>query len=380
VNVQLRIGAFLLLGGLLLGASAPAGRAAEGGVDPKEVKALVDKAAAFLKSRQGEDGSFSGKVQGQGPGISALVVAGLLRHGYAPEDPLIAKTLTYLEGKVQKDGGIYDRALANYVTSVALLALTEANQGGKYDTVITNATKFLKSLQYDESLVEDKDLRFGGVGYDRGAKRPDMSNTQLFLEALLSAGVPKDDPAVKRTLQFMSRCQNLPGETNDQPFAKKTSDEDRGGFVYNPFEADNEKSPRRTPAGGLRSEGAMTYAGLKSFLHAGVSKDDPRVKGAVNWIRRHYTLGENIGQGQSGIYYYYHTFAKALNAWGEDPFVDADGKKHDWRRELFEELKKRQQPNGSWVNDKDRAFGEGNPDLATAFALLALSYCQQPKK
>ena len=34
----------------------------------------------------------------------------------------------------------------------------------------------------------------------------------------------------------------------------------------------------------------MTYTGLKTFLYAGVGKDDPRVKAAVDWIRRHYTL------------------------------------------------------------------------------------------
>ena len=40
----------------------------------------------------------------------------------------------------------------------------------------------------------------------------------------------------------------------------------------------------------------MTYAGLKSFLYAGVSKDDPRVKAAVEWVRKHYTVTENPGQ------------------------------------------------------------------------------------
>jgi squalene-hopene/tetraprenyl-beta-curcumene cyclase len=84
--------------------------------------------------------------------------------------------------------------------------------------------------------------------------------------------------------------------------------------------------------------------------------------------------------GLSGLYYYYHTFAKAMSAWGEDQFEDAKGTKHDWRRELFEELKSRQRPDGSWVNERRDQFGEGNPDLATSFALLALSYTQPPKK
>ena len=91
-------------------------------------------------------------------------------------------------------------------------------------------------------------------------------------------------------------------------------------------------------------------------------------------------LAENPGMGQGGLYYYYHTFGKAMAALGEDRFTDAQGKKHDWRRELFEALKKRQQDNGSFINKGDKTFGEADPNLATAFALLSLSYTQTPKK
>jgi squalene-hopene/tetraprenyl-beta-curcumene cyclase len=356
--------------------AVPALAADDVGVPSKEVKPIVEKAYAYLKKSQKDDGSF-GKEPSQAPGITALVVAGLLRNGYGPDDPVTAAALKYLEGQVKKDGGIYNQGLANYVTSVALVALKDANQEGKYDTIIKNATKFLKSLQYGG---DEADVKYGGVGYGNGPKdRPDLSNTQLFLDALMAAGVPKDDPAVQRAVKFISRCQNLPGETNDQPFAKKTTEDDKGGLTYNPFVPDD-NHPNKTAEGGLRSLGGMTYAGLKSFLYAGVSKDDPRVKGAINWIRRHYTLEDNPGMGQSGLYYYYHTFAKAMSAWGEDNFEDAKGTKHDWRRDLFEALKTRQGSDGSWVNKKDRQFGEGNPDLATGFALLAISYTQPAKK
>ena len=60
----------------------------------------------------------------------------------------------------------------------------------------------------------------------------------------------------------------------------------------------------------------MTYAGLKSMLYAGVGKDDPRVKGAVSWIRKHYDLDTNPGLDGQGLYYYYHVFAKALGRFG----------------------------------------------------------------
>jgi squalene-hopene/tetraprenyl-beta-curcumene cyclase len=346
--------------------------AADAAPDAKAVQVLIDKAVAHLRTTQNKDGSFSPKIAG--PGVSALVAASLIRSGVSPNDPLVARTLAYLEKQVQKDGGIYNRQLANYTTSVAIMAFHEANQDGKYDSVIKNATAFLKRLQYAD---DPNDVRYGGTGYDAG-KRPDMSNTQFFVDALLAAGVPKDDPAVQRALKFVSRCQNLPGEFNDQPFAKKTTPDDKGGFTYVPLDPDD--NPHKTPAGGLRSQGSMTYGGLKSFLYAGVGKDDPRVKAAIDWIRRHYTLTENPGMGQAGLFYYYHTFGKAMAALGEDAFTDAAGKKHAWRSELFEALQKRQRPDGSWRNDGDRTFGESNPDLATAFALLTLSYSRPAEK
>jgi squalene-hopene/tetraprenyl-beta-curcumene cyclase len=359
---------------LLAGLSVIAGsslRAAE--PSPEEIKASLDKAMAFLKSRQNEDGSFASK-QG-GPGITGLIVAGLIRNGYSPDDPMIYKARKYLEQYVQKDGGIYNKQLANYTTCVALMAFKEANKSGKYDKIIENATKFLKSLQSDPG--DESDTKFGGVGYN-GKERPDASNTQYFVEALLSAGVSKNDPAVQNAIKFLSRCQNLPGETNDRPFAKKTTEDDKGGLTYNPADADDPKSKNRTPEGGLRSAGTMTYAGLKSFLYAGLSKDDPRVKAAVDWIRRHYTLEENPGAGQAGLFYYYHLFAKAMDALGESEFTDAKGVKHIWRQELFEALKKRQRADGSWVNE-NRAFLEDVPELSTAYAILSLSYCQRKK-
>jgi len=360
-----------LCGAALLAVLATSAPAADFGPDPKEVQDVVDKAAAYLKSSQGPDGSFSPRLAG--PGVSAVVAAGLLRNGFGPDDPVTAKTLAYLEKKIQRDGGIYDKYLANYTTSVAMMAFAEANTKGQYDAVLKNATQFLRRLQFDDSKIESGDGKYGGVGYD-DKSRPDLSNTQYFLDALQAAGVAKDDPAVKRALVFVSRCQNLPGEHNDRPFAAKTTEDDKGGLVYNPLAEDSKRD--KTPQGGLRSAGAMTYGGLKSFMYAGVSKDDPRVKAAVDWIRRHYTLEENPGMRQAGLFYYYHTFGKAMKALGDDRFEDAKGMKHDWRKELFEAMKKRQRSDGSFINAGDRAYGEADPNLATAFALLALSYAR----
>jgi squalene-hopene/tetraprenyl-beta-curcumene cyclase len=373
VKTLLRFGCLLAAAVVVAaGPTRPAPAADAVGPNEQDARAVLDKAVAYLKKHQNDDGSFAPKLGG--PGVTALITAGLIHNGYGNDDPVVAKSIGYLEKSVKKDGGIYDKRLANYTTSVALLAFVEANKNGKYDTIIKNASKFLKTLQ-DDALKED-DVRFGGVSYD-GKERPDLSNTAFFVEAMLAAGISKDDPAIKNALKFASRCQNLPGETNDQPFAKKTTDDDRGGFVYNPIVNDENKA--RTKEGGLRSAGVMTYAGLKTFLYAGVDRNDPRVKAAVDWCARHYTLEESPGQGQAGLYYYYHTFGKAMQALGQDQFKDKDGKMHDWRKDLFEALKKRQKDDGSWANENS-AFFENTPELATAYAILAMSYTKAPKK
>ncbi|MBA4186837.1 MAG: hypothetical protein C0467_02345 [Planctomycetaceae bacterium] len=335
-----------------------------------DLKGVVDKALAFLKGAQQAGGDFFPKA-GE-PGLTALIVAALLRNGVPADNAVVAKSVAYLEKNVQKDGGVYQKGQANYMTNLALMTFKELNTGGKYDKIIDSGVKFVKGLQNDG---DPKSLEHGGVGYD-GKGRPDLSNTHFMVEALLAAGVNKDDPSIKKALVFVSRTQNLKSEFNDQPFATKTADEDAGGFVYNPADQDDEKSKKRTAAGGLRSEGAMTYAGLKSFLYAGVGKDDPRVKAAIGWVRKHYSVTENPGLKDSGLFYYYSTFAKAMDALGEEPFVDAKGEKHDWRQELFDQLKKTQKADGSWAN-ANPAFLEGVPVLATAFALMAISYCKK---
>jgi len=119
----------------------------------------------------------------------------------------------------------------------------------------------------------------------------------------------------------------------------------------------------------------MTYAGFKSMLYSGLTKDDRRVKAALDWIGRHWTLDYNpnmpVRQSKQGLYYYYHVFGRAFQAWGEDVVKDHLGREHHWRRELVEKLAKLQHDDGSWINEADR-WMEGQPALTTAYAMLAL--------
>ena len=137
----------LLILSLTLLVAAPA--VAQTGPDPKDVRAVIDKGYEFLKGRQKPDGSFE-PARG-GPGTPALIAAALIRLGKPIDDPVVAKALGFLEKNVQKDGGVYDKGPGQLHDGLAIVTFKEANAGGKYDTVIANATKFLKSLQHGGS-------------------------------------------------------------------------------------------------------------------------------------------------------------------------------------------------------------------------------------
>jgi squalene-hopene/tetraprenyl-beta-curcumene cyclase len=360
---------FLGRSGLALGALAWGGRPAWSASAP-DVDALMGRAVAFLKGRQDAKGGWSTARE---PGITALVVTALLRSKrVTPADPVVTRALAYLEGFIGPKGGLSEAPHANYTTSIALMAFNEANTRGRYDGVIKAGQDFLKAMQWDEDEGKTKDdAYYGGAGYGGKNSRPDLSNTAYFMEALRDTGLPPDDPNLQRALVFVSRCQNLKGEFNDQPWAGKVND---GGFIYTPADGGTSLAGSE-PGGGLRSYASMTYAGLKSMIHAGLSPDDPRIKAAREYIARHYTLDENPGLGQNGLYYYYHTFAKALAMLGQPTLTDAHGRAHDWRADLISALAKRQNRDGSWVNPADR-FMEGDPNLVTAYALLALAFAR----
>ena len=82
--------------------------------------------------------------------------------------------------------------------------------------------------------------------------------------------------------------------------------------------------------------------------------------------------------GLQGLYYYYHVFAKALDANGDRWIKDAAGKQHNWRADLVDEFEAKQQASGAWTNEADRWY-EGDPNLVTSYCLLALQYCHPDK-
>ncbi len=369
--------------------SAATTQAAPGGdmaVSPQlraKADAAIRRGLKYLESVQTPDGAWLAAGIPD-PAITAIVAQAFAQDPrYGPEHEIVRKALAFVLSHRQTDGGIYRPGLMleNYYTSVALMFLSTQPRGERdVARAIRDAQAWLKTNQWTESrerpdtraTVTPADPWYGGAGYGNG-KRPDLSNTQMMLEALRQSGLPASDPAYQKAVVFISRCQML-SRTNDQAYAGEGGD---GGFIYSPA-GGGESKAGYTEVGGkqvLRSYGSMTYAGFKSMIYADLGRDDPRVKAALDWIRRHYTLEENPNmpgaQSKEGLYYYYNVFGKALQAWGQDTITGADGAKHNWREDLVAKLVSLQRQDGTWLNGADRWY-EGNPHYITGLAVLSM--------
>ena len=391
----------LLALGLCVAAPAVAATPAE------RVQSTIDKGLAYLKTQQQSDGGWQASDR-YPPAITALVLRAFVQDDkYDPHTDFVAKGFTKLLGYQAEDGGIYKNLLASYNTAISVSTLQHADAEA-YKPQIEKAVAYLKRLQWTEEtkpeyvapaskpadaftgkqVVQGSDDPFyGGWGYggrSRGGGRPDLSNTQFAIEALHDAAVPADDPAMKKALAFVVRCQNN-SETNDQSWAGND-----GGFVYGPSDDRKGESTAgsTTDAQGkrrLRSTGTMSYAGLKSMIYAGLTKDDPRVRAVWGWIGKNFTLDENVGLSvekpelaKSGLYYGWLAIGKALHAYGEPVLTGIDGKSTDWRVALIEKAAANQNADGSWVGINK--VGEDNPILVTSYVILTLQEAQADLK
>jgi len=276
-------------------------------------------------------------------------------------------------------GGVGNYVMSSVASALSAVGDADAKAGAE------RALAWLRDNQWDEAEgVDSSKDWFGGAGYGNG-KRPDLSNTQMMLDAMHDAGVSPEDPAMERALAFVARTQNRKS-SNPAPWAQNGTGD--GGFVYSP--ANGGESMASDAAGegrygeklatkSLRSYGSMTYAGFKSLLYAGLSREDPRVKDALAWIAAHFTFDENPGLGQQGYFYYLHAMSRALQVSQMQTVTDAKGNSHDWRIGLVDAIASRQREDGSWKNTNER-WEEANEQLATIYAVLALEEAIKPAK
>jgi len=347
------------------------------GAREKVVDATILAGLQWLRNHQNPDGSWQNSV-----GITSMAALAFLNAGHTEDDPTVNKAIQYILNNRNADGSFGTRR--TYETSLAVLALV-ATHNASYHDEIDDARAFLENIQWDSGEgIDESDARYGGFGYEVWS-RPDLSNTQFALMALDAAygelGLAKPSPDdvngwPYKAIKFTSRCQNRPA-SNDQPWAHDTTrpSYNDGGFIY------YGQSGGRSLAGGTKSYGSMTAAGIWSLRLCGVDVADPqgRVQAGLTWLTNNEDCsfddnpGHPYGQGHCFLYYYYMTLAKAMVMCFEDDLICAD-----WYANLSTKLADLQHDDGHWVNAPAAHGQEDIPELATDFALLALQTRQTP--
>jgi squalene-hopene/tetraprenyl-beta-curcumene cyclase len=316
------------------------------------------------------------------PAVTALALVALQgQESDARKNEAMAKGYAFLEKCFQPDGSIHNgKGMVNYNTSISLMALLAA-KNPKYKAQIQKTREFLVGTQIDLGEKGKVDTAFdGGVGYGGSADDSDLANTLHALEAIYYANeylknenrLPAKDLNWQAAIHFIQSCQNLP-QYNKEAW---TSDDaqNRGGFIYYP----GKSMAGETNINGrvaLRSYGSISYSGLLSYIYAELKRDDPRVQAAYEWLQKNFTLDENPGMGPQGIYYYFHTMAKALSAYGTDEII-SNGQKINWREKLCLRLLDLQRADGSWLNENGR-WWEKEQALVTAYGLLTLEFAEK---
>ena len=352
-----------------------------------DAAAPIAKGVKWLVEHQAEDGSFSNP---QFPGLSGLALWAVAASGDPAYAKAVRKGSDFLLGNVQPDGGIYTvipgrkgGGLSTYNTAISLTALVASGRDDITEVVL-NARTFLANSQHIGDDPFD-----GGFGYDKSTDRAytDLMNTHFVIESMRRsqsfedkrpAGQKRADINWSQALKYAESLHNGP-DTGDNA----------GGFVYNPSDAKAgiEKKAEGTlgleTEGGekiiMRSYGSITYAGLLSLIYCEVDKTDPRVQSALDWASKHWTLEENPGMGDQGLYFFYNVMGRAMSTVGMDSIPRKSGPAIQWNADLIAKVASLQAEDGSWVNKNGR-FWENDPVLATAYAVLSLEFASGTTK
>jgi len=319
---------------LLLLAGPPLARAQV--VTDADVQNAIERARAFIVSRQAADGSFPfAHTRYSFPvGATALAAFALLTAGDSVDDPVVAGALEYVATH---------NTLMTYSLATKILALVTADPE-RYADVIRACIMTLAHCQLpDGSWTYAPNL----PADDRRRTKGDNSQTQMAVLALATA----------RDAGFAVPRGTLTGALDH---FKRTQGRD-GGWVYMSKAED--------------SRGSMTAAGVATWLlveehlfgeveQCGRYRTPPEVVKAMRWLDTHFSVTDHPGNPGTYHYYYLYSLERAGVLSGRRYFGG-----HDWFREGAEFLVRSQNADGSW----------GPESLyKTCFAMLFLAKGRAP--
>jgi len=368
--------------------------------------ASLAAAAKYLLDHQDADGAWRSDVYGifkDGPSLTPLVLETLLALPPSTRsEAACQKGAAYLARLVRPDGmideGPHGLSYPVYTAVFAVRALSRP-QMAEFRQARDAWLPFLRQRQLTEELGwQPSDKPYGGWGYSHQTPRKpqpgepllpltesNLSATTFVLEALQAAGCSPDDPAFRKALVFVKRCQNFYDDVSQQDAAF-----DDGGFFFIYDDAVRNKAGTagkdRFGRDRFASYGSTTADGLRSLLACGLSIDHPRVQAARAWLESNFHPPTHPGRyakdremNRQAVYFYYSlSLAKAFHL-ANPKFESRDSKTGNsglnWTEELAEDLLSRQQADGSWINSAV-AVREDDPVVATCLAGQALALCR----
>ena len=315
------------------------------------VRKAIDDGIKFLRQAQRGDGSWELNVTSVGHpgGSTSLALLALLNAGVPPNDPSIARGLTYLRNLEQ---------YTTYVRALQTMVYTEAGFNEDRERIQKNVDWLISTRLPGDG----QPLTGWSYGRRNTGGQPDNSNTQY---ALLGLHYGKLGGAI------------IPQEVwqSIREFYARTQRPD-GGWLYSeqggPFARGATLTMTNAGLCGLLIAGLELNEGREEFdpatgraAQCGIYNENQAAAKALTWISTNFQL-----ELQGRTFYNLYGIERAGRLSGLRFFGS-----HDWYREGCEFLVDRQQDDGSW--SLAGAWDQW-PVVSSSFALLFLSKGRTP--
>jgi len=334
---------------------APRADAHLAGTARAAVDAAIERGTRWLLARQDARGAFvavTAKPTAEVALTAVALWAAAPSRGGAPEKA--AAATEFLLRHRQPDGGIYDprSGLAVYTSGIAAQALRAL--APPPSSPLADAAHAVELFVYQHAIPESY--------VDLAEAAPDA-------RADVGAGAAR----------VLDSASGLTAEQKSALAFLARSSEGGG------------RLPSRTRKPQWKAPGAQldafSYDDMLPMVYLPLAHDHQIAQRAYEAVRTGYELDRNpdltrrygaagFQPGTQGLYYYYVVLARALAVRATPWLTTADGRRHDWVRELSQKLVARQAPDGSWVNS-DATWWEDEPVLVTSYALIALAICRE---
>jgi squalene-hopene/tetraprenyl-beta-curcumene cyclase len=369
----------------------------------RQIADSLERAATFLTDRQSSDGAWRSDVYPpfrDGDALTPVVLESLLCQPLSAKlEAACRRATAYLEAPIQADGtisvGPHGLSYPVYTAAASVVALSDVHNGRR-SRARDAWLQYLRDRQLTESLGwRSEDSVYGGWCYSPDLPRkpqtgeatpalsePNLSATAFAIDALRVAGCGPEDPAVKKAMSFVNRCQNY--HERNAPVADLAFDD--GGFFFMLEDAVRNKAgvAGRDSTGRERfnSYGSATADGLRALLKCGQPSESLRVVATRRWLDSHFSADSHPGnyakdrEHAREAPYYYYARSQVL-AWQVLCRANASTVRPTATQaiSLADALLARQEADGSWRN-KAVDLREDDPLVATSAAVQALVACR----